>query len=109
MMLKYKLDMFIGMFMRKIEKDMQIKINKLKEINDNYQKRIQALIEENENLKKRLDQEDEKDDQLLGDNENKKIREYAHNRASSQGCLNTIITTKTTQISYKKRRRGGNI
>jgi chromosome segregation ATPase len=116
--LKYKLDMFIGMFMRKIEKDMQIKINKLKEINENYQKRIQALIEENENYKKRLNQEEEKDDQMPGDNENNKIREYKHNRSISQGELskfigsqigNTIITTKTTQISYKKRRRGGKV
>jgi len=115
--LKYKLDMFIGMFMRKIEKDMQIKINKLKELNENYKKRIQILTEEIENCKKGLNKEDEKD----VDDDNNKIKEYTHNRSISQGGMrelvgtttqqigNTIITTKTTQISYKKRRRRGNI
>ena len=131
--LKYKLDMIIGMFMRKLEKEMEIKINKLKEINENYKKRIQILNEENESFKISLNQEVEKEEQTPEDNninnisntdkKEIKVNRFSHNRSSSQGGLskfigtstrqygigNAIITTKTTQISYRKKRKEGNV
>lgn len=128
--LKYKLEMIIGMFMRKLEKEMEIKINKLKEINENYKKRIQILNEENESLKLSLNKEDEKEEKTQEDNnisntgrKEIKVNRFSHNRSSSQGGLskfigtstkqygigNAIITTKTTQISYKKKRKEGNV
>ena len=117
--------------MKQIEKEMEIKINKLKEIIENYKKRIQVLNEENESLKRSLNLEVEKEEQTPEENDISKsdkkeikvnrISHISHNRSSSQGGLskyigisnrqigNAIITTKTTQISYKKKRKEGNV
>ena len=125
-LIKYKLEMLIGMYMRQVEKEMGIKMSKLNELNNIYQKRIKILNEENESLKKRLQGEKEKEtleqtDDGSGNRKFSRFRRLEESRSYSQGGLtqqvntstrhigNTIITTKTTQISYKKKRRDENI
>ena len=77
-----------------------------------------------------LNKEDEKEEKTQEDNnisnsgrKEIKVNRFSHNRSSSQGGLskfigtstkqygigNAIITTKTTQISYKKKRKEGNV
>ena len=117
--LRYKLEMIIGMFVRQKEKNMQVKISQLDQLNEKLKKRNQSLMEEIEELRKLLEsrnKEDEKEEnnmEIKVENNNYKssvFKKYAA-RSSSQGVTRVIrrsnepvnVVVSTTKISYRRR------
>ena len=125
--------MIIGMYLRNYAKEMEIKYNKFLEKEKLFKKKIAELTEELYKLKygKKMpsDLEEYQNNQEeitpQSDGENiydekkgvKTVKKIVTNKANSQGITrivdvgtvtkeigNAFITTKTTQISYKRRR-----
>ena len=123
--IKYKLEMIIGMFIREKEKNMKVKISELEILNEKLKKRNQTLIEEIEELKRLLgaktieNKEEEKEINTEIKVETNKSRtsvfkKYA-GRSTSQGYARVIrrsnnepvnVVVSTTKISYRRRNEG---
>ena len=133
---KHKIDMIIGMYLKRYGDEMDVKYNKFLEKEKNMKKTISNLTEELHMIKygkKRPNNLGEYDAEEItpqseGENENKiaiydeknglkTLKKVISNQEDSQGITrivdvgtvtkeigNAIITTKTTQISYKRRR-----
>ena len=125
--LRYKLEMIIGMFIRQKEKNMQAKMMQLDQLNETLKKRNQSLIEEIEELRKLLEtsgkeivkevnnEEEKKENNVeikaqTNTNRNIVFKKYAA-RSSSQGMARVIrrsnepvsVVVSTTKISYRRR------
>jgi chromosome segregation ATPase len=139
-LIKHKIDMIIGMYLKKYEDEMEVKYNKFlekekilkKRIADltgelhmiKYGKKMASSVEEyqnNNNVEEITPQSDGENENKIaiydGNNGIKSLQKIISNRADSQGITrivdvgtvtkeigNAVITTKTTQISYKRRR-----
>ena len=140
-LIKHKIDMIIGMYIKSYGKQMESKYKKLSEKEKLLKKKISELTEELHMLKygkkmpsdleeyqNQINIEETHTPQSDGENENKlkiydekdgirSLKKIISNRSGSQGITrvvdvgtvtkevgNAVITTKTTQISYKRRR-----
>ena len=115
-----EIDMIVGMHLSKQEKKNQKKYNNMLEVQDRLKKRIEfelntnktgefgignksQIIEDNNhlnNIRNYLDNDKE--------NTNNNIPRVYDLGTTTKQVGNTIITTKTTQISYKRKRGGNN-
>ena len=125
--LRYKLEMIIGMFIRQKEKNMEVKLMQLDQLNEKLKKRNQSLMEEIEELRKLLERsgkeivkevnnEEKKEEKNVevkvetNTNRNSVFKKYAA-RSSSQGMARVIrrsnepvnVVVSTMKISYKRR------
>ena len=125
--LKYKLEMIIGIFIKERQRNCQAKLNQAEQTIEKLRKKIQSLNEEIEELKKLLDnnQEEEEAKSVQTEEKNMKIRvetskyetrtyQRPTGRSASQGIARVIrrsnepvnVVVRTTKISYKRRNEG---
>ena len=131
-LLRYKLEMIIGMFVKRKEREMQIRIDKINELYDDLRKRNKDLMEELALLKKSPFITRNDDNQEITNIINKNIqtakspenttskgssryKRYFHNRSNSEGIAKVVKLTReisgniivnTTKISYKRKKQG---
>ena len=123
--------MIIGMFVKRKEREMQIRIDKLNELYDDLRKRNNNLMEELTLLKKSqfiTKSDDQEITNIINKNihtakspENTTIKgssrykRYFHNRSGSDGIAKVVKETReisgniivnTTKIAYKRKKQG---
>ena len=119
--IRYKIEMIIGMFIKQREKHCKMKLTQSEQLNAELKKKIQSLNEEIEELKSLLNTEEEKIEDNINDEENN--TEYQRSkykcvgRSASQGLVRVIrrtnepvsVVVKNTKITYKRRNEQGNV